>query len=64
MKAKVQNLLAHKDKTMPVLSFPSTQLLGITVKLKPDAFTTSVMALTTSCCPPAAIFRQLQNGRI
>lgn len=31
MKAKVQNIAAHKNKTIPVLSFPSTQLLGITV---------------------------------
>lgn len=31
MKSKVQKLLENKDKTVPVLSFPSTQLLGITV---------------------------------
>lgn len=31
MKTKVKNILNHKNKTVPVLSFPSTQLLGITV---------------------------------
>ena len=31
MKEKVLNILKNKDKTMPILSFPSTQLLGITV---------------------------------
>ncbi len=32
MKQKVIELLKHKNKTVPVLSFPSTQLLGISVK--------------------------------
>ncbi len=32
MKEKVKNILAHREKTVPILSFPSTQLLGITVK--------------------------------
>lgn len=32
MKEKVIELLKHKDKTIPILSFPSTQLLGITVR--------------------------------
>ena len=32
MKEKVKNLLEHKEKTVPILSFPSTQLLGISVK--------------------------------
>ncbi len=32
MKEKVQNLLNNKGKTVPILSFPSTQLLGISVK--------------------------------
>ena len=32
MKEKVKKLLEHKDKTVPILSFPSTQLLGISVK--------------------------------
>lgn len=32
MKTKVQKILNHKEKTVPILSFPSTQLLGITVK--------------------------------
>lgn len=31
MKAKVLNILKHKEKTIPILSFPSTQLLGINV---------------------------------
>ncbi len=31
MKTKVQNLLNNKSKTVPILSFPSTQLLGISV---------------------------------
>ena len=31
MKAKVKELLNHKEKTVPILSFPSTQLLGISV---------------------------------
>lgn len=31
MKAKVKKLLENKNKTVPILSFPSTQLLGITV---------------------------------
>ncbi len=32
MKEKVRNILNKKSKTIPILSFPSTQLLGITVK--------------------------------
>ena len=32
MKEKVIELLKHKNKTIPILSFPSTQLLGITVR--------------------------------
>lgn len=31
MKAKVKELLKHKNKTVPILSFPSTQLLNISV---------------------------------
>ncbi len=31
MKEKVRNILKNKEKTVPILSFPSTQLLGITV---------------------------------
>ena len=31
MKEKVKKILEHKEKTVPILSFPSTQLLGITV---------------------------------
>lgn len=31
MKEKVKKLLQNKDKTVPILSFPSTQLLGISV---------------------------------
>ncbi len=31
MKQKVRSILANKQKTIPVLSFPSTELLGITV---------------------------------
>ena len=31
MKKKVIELLKHKNKTVPILSFPSTQLLGISV---------------------------------
>ncbi len=32
MKEIVKNILKNKSKTLPILSFPSTQLLGITVK--------------------------------
>lgn len=32
MKQKVREILARKDRTVPVLSFPSAQLLGITVR--------------------------------
>ena len=32
MKEIVKNILNNKSKTIPILSFPSTQLLGITVK--------------------------------
>ena len=32
MKQKVREILARKDRTIPVLSFPSAQLLGITVR--------------------------------
>lgn len=32
MKTKVKELLKNKNKTVPILSFPSTQLLGITVR--------------------------------
>ena len=32
MKTKVREIYNNKDKTIPILSFPSTQLLGITVK--------------------------------
>ncbi len=31
MKTKVESILKQKSKTIPILSFPSTQLLGITV---------------------------------
>ena len=31
MKEKVKKLLQNKDKTVPILSFPSTRLLGISV---------------------------------
>lgn len=31
MKNKVRSIYEHKDRTIPILSFPSTQLLGITV---------------------------------
>ena len=32
MKIKAENFLKHKDRTIPVLSFPSTELLGISVR--------------------------------
>lgn len=32
MKNKVEKLLKNKNKTVPILSFPSTQLLGVSVK--------------------------------
>lgn len=32
MKTKVRELLRNKDKTVPILAFPSTALLGITVR--------------------------------
>jgi len=32
MKTIVKNIIKNKSKTIPILSFPSTQLLGITVK--------------------------------
>ena len=32
MKRKVENILRHKEKTIPVLSFPSTQLLNISIQ--------------------------------
>lgn len=32
MKTKVKKLLENKNKTVPILSFPSTELLGISVK--------------------------------
>ena len=32
MKEKANKLLQHKEKTVPILSFPSAQLLGISVK--------------------------------
>ena len=32
MKERARQLLLHKEKTVPILSFPSAQLLGITVK--------------------------------
>ena len=32
MKKTVKKLLENKEKTVPILSFPSTQMLGITVK--------------------------------
>ena len=32
MKACVKNLLLHKEKTIPIISSPSTQLLGISVR--------------------------------
>lgn len=31
MKNKLKNMLSHKEKTVPILSFPSVQLLGISV---------------------------------
>lgn len=31
MKSIVKNMMANKDKTMPILSFPSTQLLNISI---------------------------------
>ncbi len=32
MKKSLTQILSHKEKTLPILSFPSTQLLGISVK--------------------------------
>lgn len=32
MKQKVEKILQHKNRTIPILSFPSTQLLGISVR--------------------------------
>ncbi len=32
MKEKAEQILSHKDRTVPILSFPSAQLLGISVR--------------------------------
>ena len=52
MKEKVKEMLSHKDKTVPVLSFPSTQLLGITVNeliSSPDMQAAGMQAIYKKC---------------
>ncbi len=52
MKAKAKLILENKSKTVPILSFPSTQLLGITVKeliSSPKMQADGMKAITERC---------------
>lgn len=56
MKKTVKSLLQHKDKTVPILSFPSAQLLGISVKelISSAARQAEGMQAIASRCPVGA----------
>ncbi|MBE7010425.1 MAG: methyltransferase [Ruminococcaceae bacterium] len=49
MKNKVKALLANKDKTVPILSFPSVQLLGISVNELISSSQTQAEAMAAIC---------------
>ena len=52
MKSIVKTLLAHKDKTVPILSFPSAQLLGVSVNAlihSPDLQAQGMLAIAKRC---------------
>ena len=52
MKTIVKNMLEHKEKTVPILSFPSTQLLGIGVNeliASPDMQVAGMEAIAKKC---------------
>lgn len=58
MKEKVIELLKHKNKTIPILSFPSTQLLGITVReliSSADMQAKGMLAIAEKCNVGAAL---------
>ena len=56
MKTIVQNMLADKAKTMPILSFPSAQLLGVSVSelLKTPEMQANGMQAVSERCPISA----------
>ncbi len=56
MKSIVKNMLADKAKTMPILSFPSAQLLGVSVSelLKTSEMQASGMMAIKERCPLSA----------
>ena len=47
MKEKAKKLLEHKDKTLPILSFPVTSLLGITVEELISSSKTQALGMKT-----------------
>ena len=52
MKKKVESILQHKEKTIPVLSFPSTQLLNISIQeliSSPDMQAKGMEAIAQRC---------------
>ncbi len=58
MKQKAIKLISDKSKTMPILSFPSTQLLGITVKdliSSAEMQVRGMLAITDKCNTGAAL---------
>lgn len=58
MKKKASELLKHKNKTVPILSFPSTQLMGISVKellLSSEMQVRGMMAIAEKCNIGAAL---------
>lgn len=58
MKEKVKQLLQHKEKTIPILSFPSVQLLNISVSeliSSPDMQAKGMQAMAQRCAIGASL---------
>lgn len=58
MKKKVESLLRHKEKTIPVLSFPSTQLLNIPIQdliSSPEVQAKGMLAIADRCAIGASL---------
>lgn len=58
MKEKVSRLLGDKSKTMPILSFPSTQILGCTVRellVNSDMQAKGMQAIAEKCAISASL---------
>ncbi len=61
MKEKAKRLLSHREKTVPILSFPSAQLLGISVKelISSAQRQAEGMAAITRRCPVGAALNMM-----